>query len=118
MRNGWETGPPPDGIMRLITKSGPLVSGLRAQMATIESPTARALPARFYRDPEVVELERRRIFERSWQLVAHVSSLSQPGTYMTAAAGSQPVLVLRDDEGVLRAFRNVCRHRGSRLLSG
>jgi Rieske 2Fe-2S family protein len=87
-------------------------------MATIESPTARALPARFYRDPEVVELERRRIFERSWQLVAHVSSVSKPGTYITAAAGSQPVLVLRDDEGVLRAFRNVCRHRGSRLLSG
>ena len=77
-----------------------------------------ALPARLYRDPEVLELERERIFERTWQLAAHVSQLPKPGTYLTAKAGTQPVLVLRDDEGELRAFRNVCRHRGSRLLQG
>jgi phenylpropionate dioxygenase-like ring-hydroxylating dioxygenase large terminal subunit len=85
--------------------------------ATLDAPS-RALPARFYRDAEVVELERRRIFERTWQLVAHVSSLPGPGTYLTASAGDQPVLLLRDEAGELRAFRNVCRHRGSRLLSG
>jgi Rieske 2Fe-2S family protein len=89
-------------------------------LATIESPsaTAAALPARLYRDPEVAELEQRRIFERTWQLAAHVSRLPGPGTYLTTSAGNQPVLVLRDAEGELRAFRNVCRHRGSRLLSG
>jgi choline monooxygenase len=77
-----------------------------------------ALPARFYRDPAIVELEHKRIFERNWQFAAHVSSLPGPGTYTTATAGRQPVLVLRDHEGELRAFRNVCRHRGSRLLAG
>jgi choline monooxygenase len=77
-----------------------------------------ALPARLYRDPEIVELERRRIFERTWQFAAHVSSLPGPGSYVTARAGSQPVLLVRDEEGTLRAFRNVCRHRGSRLLAG
>ncbi len=77
-----------------------------------------ALPARLYRDPAVVEHEQRRIFERNWVLAAHVSSLPRPGSYLTASAGNQPVLVLRDEEGTLRAFRNVCRHRGSRLLSG
>jgi choline monooxygenase len=89
-------------------------------VATIESPpqTSRALPARLYRDPEIVELEQRRIFERTWQLAAHVSSLPKAGSYLTASAGNQPVLVLRDHDGTLRAFRNVCRHRGSRLLSG
>jgi choline monooxygenase len=89
-------------------------------LATTESPPAwpRALPARMYRDPEVVELEQRRIFERTWQLAAHVSRLTEPGSYVTASAGDQPVLVLRDHDGALRAFRNVCRHRGSRLLSG
>ena len=45
-------------------------------------------------------------------------SCPKPGTYLTAKAGTQPVLVLRDEEGELRAFRNVCRHRGSRLLAG
>ncbi|MEA2377167.1 MAG: choline monooxygenase [Thermoleophilaceae bacterium] len=99
--------------MRLITKSG-------TRVATIESPpqTPRALPARLYRDPEIVELEHRRIFERNWQFAAHVSRLPNPGSYLTATAGRQPVLVLRDHDGTLRAFRNVCRHRGSRLLAG
>ena len=88
--------------------------------STLAAPAASgtALPARFYRDPDVVELEHRRIFERSWQFAAHVSSLPNPGSYLTANAGRQPVLVLRDQDGTLRAFRNVCRHRGSRLLSG
>jgi choline monooxygenase len=47
-----------------------------------------------------------------------VKSLPKPGSYLTAQAGTQPVLVVRDDEHGLRAYRNVCRHRGSRLLSG
>jgi choline monooxygenase len=78
----------------------------------------RQLEPRHYRDPEITELEERRIFARSWQLVGHLSRLPNPGDYLTSSAGSQPVLVLRDEHGELRAFRNVCRHRGSRLLSG
>jgi Rieske 2Fe-2S family protein len=77
-----------------------------------------ALDARFYRDPDLAALEQEHIFERSWQFAGHVSQLASPGTYLTTSAGDQPVLVLRDADGNLRAFRNVCRHRGSRLLSG
>ncbi|MET0614559.1 MAG: aromatic ring-hydroxylating dioxygenase subunit alpha [Thermoleophilaceae bacterium] len=80
--------------------------------------TWRQLEPRHYRDPEITELEERRLFARTWQLVGHVSRLPSPGDYLTSTAGSQPVLVLRDEQGELRAFRNVCRHRGSRLLSG
>jgi choline monooxygenase len=89
-------------------------------MATTDTaaPLSAALSAHYYRDPEVAELEETRIFARTWQLVGHVSELPEPGSYMTTTAGSQPVLVIRDPEGELRAFRNVCRHRGSRLLSG
>jgi choline monooxygenase len=90
-------------------------------VATLESSataTSKALPARLYRDPEVVELEQRLIFERTWQLAAHVSDVAEPGTYFTASAGDQPILLVRDAEGTLRGFRNVCRHRGSRLLAG
>jgi Rieske 2Fe-2S family protein len=65
-----------------------------------------------------LEAEQELIFERTWQLAGHVSSLPRSGSYLTASAGSQPVLVVRDEEGRLRAYRNVCRHRGSRLLSG
>jgi Rieske 2Fe-2S family protein len=80
--------------------------------------TWRQLEPRHFRDPAIAELEEKRIFARTWQLVSHVNRLPNPGDYLTSTAGSQPVLVLRDEQGELRAFRNVCRHRGSRLLSG
>ena len=78
----------------------------------------RALAARLYLDPQTLALEQQRIFERTWQLAGHVSQLPQPGSYLTAQAGTQPVLVVRNEDGSIRAYRNVCRHRGSRLLSG
>ena len=86
----------------------------------VESATrlSQSLEPRYYRDPAITELEEERIFGRSWQLVSHEAQLPNPGDYVTGRAGSQPVLVLRDEEGTLRAFRNVCRHRGSRLLTG
>jgi choline monooxygenase len=77
-----------------------------------------ALDPRFYRDPDLLALEQKRIFERTWQFAAHVSQLPAPGRYLTTSVGTQPVLLLRDQEGEIRALRNVCRHRGSRLLSG
>jgi choline monooxygenase len=77
-----------------------------------------ALHPRFYTDASLLELEQELIFERTWQLAGHLSALSEPGSYLTARAGTQPVLVVRDDQHQLRAYRNVCRHRASRLLSG
>ena len=85
---------------------------------TPSAPTAAALHPHLYTDPAVARLEQRLIFERTWQLAGHVSALPNPGSYLTADAGDQPVLVIRDEHGDLRAYRNVCRHRGSRLLSG
>ncbi len=87
--------------------------------STIAAPAERvALQPSTYTDPTLMPAEQELIFERTWQLAGHVSSLPGPGAYMTARAGSQPVLVLRDEGSQLRAYRNVCRHRGSRLLSG
>jgi Rieske 2Fe-2S family protein len=77
-----------------------------------------ALHPRLYTDPSVLDAEQRLIFERTWQLAGHISALPAPRSYITAQAGTQPVLVVRDEDNQLRAFKNVCRHRGSRLLSG
>src|SRR6201986_3195874 len=82
------------------------------------APSGVALEPRYYTDPSLEAIEQELIFERTWQLAGHVSQLSTTGSYITAAAGNQPVLVVRDDKGALRAYLNVCRHRGSRLLSG
>ncbi|HWD77200.1 MAG TPA: aromatic ring-hydroxylating dioxygenase subunit alpha [Solirubrobacteraceae bacterium] len=82
------------------------------------TPSGIALEPHLYTDPAVLEAEQELIFERTWQLAGHVASLPRPGSYITARAGTQPVLVVRDERGQLRAYRNVCRHRASRLLSG
>ena len=89
-----------------------------AAVTNVEASLGEALEPRFYLDPELLEAEQERIFERTWQLIGHVSALPGPGSYTTGFAGSQPVLVVRDEANRLRAYRNVCRHRASCLLSG
>ncbi len=77
-----------------------------------------ALDPRLYSDPAALDAELDGLFQRTWQYAGHVGDLPEAGHYITARAGDQPVLVLRGDDGQLRAFRNVCRHRGSELLTG
>jgi choline monooxygenase len=74
------------------------------------------LPADWYTDPAVFEAEKDRVFRRSWQYVCLVEQVSSRGDFVTYDAGDVPVLVVRDDDGRLRAFANVCRHRGSQLV--
>ena len=81
-------------------------------------PPGTALEPRLYIDPAVLEAEQELIFERTWQFIGHVSALPRPGSYITGSAGNQPILVVRDHDGRLQAYRNVCRHRASKLLSG
>lgn len=74
------------------------------------------LPYTWYRDPAVLDAERRRIFRRRWQYAGHRGQLPEPGTVAVARCGDVPVLLVRDREDVLRAFLNVCRHRGALLV--
>ena len=78
----------------------------------------RALDPHHYLDADILERELETVFARTWQYAGHVGDLPEAGSYLTATAGDQPVLVLRGDDGEIRAFRNVCRHRGSQLLTG
>lgn len=77
---------------------------------------ARGLPAWTYLSPELLELEYERVILPSWQFVCHLNQLREPGDYATLELMHDPVLVIRDREGELRGFHNVCRHRGTRLL--
>jgi len=77
-----------------------------------------ALPSWVYRDAEFHELETQEIFRREWLLVGHAAELRLPGDYATLDAGDERVLVVRGEDGGLRAFHNVCRHRASRLVRG
>jgi len=75
------------------------------------------VPWSWYSDPEVLRLEQERIFRRAWQYVGHDGLAAEVGARFAAWAGDVPVLVVRTDDG-LRAFLNVCRHRGSLLVEG
>jgi carnitine monooxygenase subunit len=96
-----------------------------AKLSTI-APTAPAmpivdgegvsLPAWIYHDPEFFEIEKRRIFPKSWQIVCHVNDIPNPGDYHTFDFLNESVIALRGDDGEVRTFHNVCRHRASRLL--
>jgi phenylpropionate dioxygenase-like ring-hydroxylating dioxygenase large terminal subunit len=78
----------------------------------------RTLPWSWYTDPAVLQLERERIFRRSWQYVGHTGDVPEPGSFFAAGVGDVPVIVVRDREDELRAFLNVCRHRGSLVCEG
>jgi phenylpropionate dioxygenase-like ring-hydroxylating dioxygenase large terminal subunit len=77
-----------------------------------------SLPAWTYSDPEFFELEKERVFGPSWQIVCHESDLAAPGDWHTLDYIDESVIVVRGRDRVLRAFTNVCRHRGSRLVDG
>lgn len=75
------------------------------------------LPARDYRDAANYERERQAIFARNWMLFTWSERLKAPGDYVTGTLVGYPVFAIRDDEGRVRAFHNVCRHRAAALLS-
>jgi choline monooxygenase len=87
------------------------------------------LPSRLYTDPAVLELEKQKIFHRTWQVVGTTrqwcgetdgitKTLQDPQTYLCADVAGEPVVLARDKEGVLRAFSNVCRHRAGPIAEG
>lgn len=76
------------------------------------------LPASWYRDPSVLERERERIFARAWQYVGRADAVSQPGSFLSGRVGHVPVVIVRDRQGELRGFVNVCRHRAHLVAEG
>ena len=90
---------------------------------------AQTLASKFYTDPAILDIEKARIFRRTWQLVGTLSqncgeinglkrTISDPETFFTAEVVGEPVVVVRDKQGTLRAFSNVCRHRAGPIALG
>lgn len=73
------------------------------------------LPAWTYHSPAMHELEKRELFHTHWQIAGHISDISEPGDYLTFDIGEERALVVRGADGVVRAFNNLCRHRGGRV---
>ncbi|MDA1072069.1 MAG: aromatic ring-hydroxylating dioxygenase subunit alpha [Proteobacteria bacterium] len=75
-----------------------------------------SLSANHYTDDGIMKQEWERIFAQSWLFAGYSDQLRQPGDYITCMAGNDPVVVVRDESGVLRAFYNICRHRRHILM--
>jgi phenylpropionate dioxygenase-like ring-hydroxylating dioxygenase large terminal subunit len=71
------------------------------------------IPTERYTDPAMFELERTHVFGRSWLFVGHESEWPEPGSYRSTSRSGAPIVVVRGDDGVLRAFYDACRHRGA-----
>jgi len=76
---------------------------------------ARTMPREFYVAPEILAEEKERILSRSWSCVGRSGRLAVPGDYVVRTIADESLIVLRDRGGALRAFFNVCRHRGTRI---
>ena len=75
------------------------------------------LPGHYYTDPEVFAREQSRIFETMWFCAVRASDLPNPGSFRSVQVGRESVLVVRGRDGGLRAFLNICRHRGAKLCT-
>ncbi len=75
------------------------------------------LPGWCYHSPALLELERQHVFREHWQIACHVSDIPEPGNYLAMDVVGERALILRGQDGAVRAFHNICRHRGSRLVA-
>ena len=90
---------------------------------------AHTLASRFYTDPAILEIEKSKVFRKTWQMVGTLDqpcgeasganhTIADPETYFTAEIAGEPILIVRDKQGTLRAFSNVCRHRAGPIALG
>ncbi len=88
------------------------------EIAAVRKPyrAASLLPGRAYHDPAIHEFERTEWFRRDWVVVGREEDAAAPGTYFLASVDDEPLIVVRGRDGLLRAFYNVCRHRGTAVV--
>ena len=77
-----------------------------------------SINSRCYRDPKFMTIEREQVFHKSWQFLCHEEKLRQAGSYVATHIEGQSIVAVRDEKGELRAFYNVCKHRGHELMQG
>ncbi len=78
---------------------------------------ASTIPAPWYVDARIAELERQTVFSKTWQLVGRVDQVEKPGQFVTASVAGEPIVVVRGSDGALRGFFNVCRHHAAAVVT-
>ena len=78
---------------------------------------ASTIPAEWYIDGRIAELEQQSVFGRTWQMVGRAEQVANPGQFITTEIAGEPIVVIRGKDGVLRAFFNVCRHHAAAVVT-
>jgi choline monooxygenase len=78
---------------------------------------ASTIPAPWYVDERIAELEAETVFSKTWQMVGRVDQVERPGHFVTASVAGEPIVVVRGNDGVLRGFYNVCRHHAAAVVT-
>ncbi len=81
-------------------------------------PFASTLPSGYYNDADVLAAEKRNVFARTWQLVGRADQVREPGSFFTSSIADEPLLIVRGNDGEVRAMSNVCRHRAGPVAKG
>ena len=95
----------------------PLKKLIESYDAGLPLAEASAPPAAWYTDPRIFELEQRTVFARSWQVAARADQLREVGQYITSGIAGDPIIVVKGNDGVVRGFFNVCRHKGAAITT-
>ena len=82
-----------------------------------KTPFASTLPGRYYYDPAIFAQEQEHIFGKMWVYACRADALSEAGSYQVVTVAGESIIVVRNKDGILQAFLNVCRHRGARLCN-
>ena len=88
------------------------------ELDEVAVPGPRALDACYYTDPTIFARERDAVFFRTWQYAGHISQVGRPGDFFTFSICDQDLFCVRDRDGRVRTFYNVCAHRGHALVKG
>ena len=78
---------------------------------------ATTIPSSWYTDQRIYDLELQSVFARSWQMIGLAERVAEPGQYLTCEISGEPIVVVRGNDNVLRAFYNVCRHHAAAVMT-
>jgi phenylpropionate dioxygenase-like ring-hydroxylating dioxygenase large terminal subunit len=95
-----------------------LLHGALQKVGALSYDQARAMPPGFYTDPRILALEREQLFMREWICLGRQEEVARPGDFLTAQICDEPVVVVHGEDGKIRALSNVCRHRGTVMVTG
>jgi choline monooxygenase len=78
---------------------------------------ASTIPARWYTDARIAELESKTVFSKTWQLIGRAEQVENPGQFVSTRVAGEPVVAVRGQDSILRAFYNVCRHHAAAVVT-